>query len=79
MSLVHTNKTLKRLAASNAMRWKDRVFEMLDRAALERIAGDDGGQHGRGRLSDAPACRRSRRQAAIGRRAMATAATASRT
>jgi CRP/FNR family transcriptional regulator, anaerobic regulatory protein len=45
MSLVHTNKTLKRLTASNAIRWKDRVFEVNDRAALERIAGDDGGQH----------------------------------
>ena len=45
MSLVHTNKTLKRLAASNAIRWKDRVFEISDRAALERIAGDSGRQH----------------------------------
>jgi CRP/FNR family transcriptional regulator len=45
MSLVHTNKTLKRLAATNAIRWKDRVFEVSDRAGLERIAGDDGGQH----------------------------------
>jgi len=44
MSLVHTNKTLKRLSASNAVRWKDRVFEICDRAALERIAGDDGAQ-----------------------------------
>ncbi len=41
MSLVHTNKTLKRLLASKAMRWKDRVFEMIDRAALAAIAGDD--------------------------------------
>ena len=40
MSLVHTNKTLKRLTASKAIRWKDRVFEVLDRAALARIAGD---------------------------------------
>ena len=44
MSLVHTNKTLKRLFASNAVRWKDRVFEILDRVALERIAGDGGEQ-----------------------------------
>ena len=42
MSLVHTNKTLKRLTASQAIRWKDRVFEISDRAALERIAGDNG-------------------------------------
>src|SRR5690349_6163107 len=40
MSLVHTNKTLKRLTATKAIRWKDRVFEVLDRAALARIAGD---------------------------------------
>ena len=31
MSLVHTNKTLKRLFVSKAVRWKDRVFEMVDR------------------------------------------------
>jgi CRP/FNR family transcriptional regulator, anaerobic regulatory protein len=41
MSLVHTNKTLKRLSASKAIRWKDRIFEMVDRAALAAIAGDD--------------------------------------
>jgi CRP-like cAMP-binding protein len=41
MSLVHTNKTLKRLMQSNAVRWKDRVFEMVDRAALVEIAGED--------------------------------------
>src|SRR5882757_11505566 len=40
MSLVHTNKTLKRLLASNAVRWKDRVFEMIDRSLLTKIAGD---------------------------------------
>jgi CRP/FNR family transcriptional regulator, anaerobic regulatory protein len=38
MSLVHTNKTLKRLVATKAVRWKDRVFEILDRAALAEIA-----------------------------------------
>jgi CRP/FNR family transcriptional regulator len=41
MSLVHTNKTLKRLTDSKAIRWKDRVFEILDRPALVKIAGDD--------------------------------------
>jgi CRP-like cAMP-binding protein len=41
MSLVHTNKTIKRLAASNAVRWRDRVFELVDREALVRIAGED--------------------------------------
>jgi CRP/FNR family transcriptional regulator len=44
MSLVHTNKTLKRLLTSNAIRWKDRVFEMVDRAALAEIAGDQATQ-----------------------------------
>ena len=41
MSLVHTNKTLKRLSGSNAIRWKDRVFELRDREALVRMAGED--------------------------------------
>ena len=41
MSLVHTNKTLKRLQVSKAVRWKDRVFEMFDREALAAIAGED--------------------------------------
>jgi CRP/FNR family transcriptional regulator, anaerobic regulatory protein len=42
MSLVHTNKTLKRLTASRAVQWKDRMFEILDRATLAHIAGDSG-------------------------------------
>jgi CRP-like cAMP-binding protein len=41
MSLVHTNKTLKRLYAANAVRWKDRVFELVSREALAKIAGGD--------------------------------------
>ncbi len=41
MSLVHTNKTLKRLLQSKAIRWKDRLFEMVNRPALVAIAGDD--------------------------------------
>jgi hypothetical protein len=45
MSLVHTNKTLKRLFLTNAVRWKDRVFEVLDRAALVKIAGSNVNQH----------------------------------
>jgi CRP-like cAMP-binding protein len=36
LSLV---KTLKRLISTKAARWKERRFEMLDRAALARIAG----------------------------------------
>jgi CRP-like cAMP-binding protein len=39
MSLVHTNKTLKRLMATEAVRWKDRQFEILDRESLAEIAG----------------------------------------
>src|ERR1044071_4113762 len=31
MSLVHTNKTLKRLYAANTIRWKGGIFELLDR------------------------------------------------
>jgi CRP-like cAMP-binding protein len=39
MSLVHTNKTIKRLMATKAARWKDRTFELLDRDAMVGIAG----------------------------------------
>jgi CRP/FNR family transcriptional regulator, anaerobic regulatory protein len=38
LSLVHTNKTLQRLAATKTMRWKDRKFEVIDREALTKIA-----------------------------------------
>ena len=41
MSLVHTNKTLKRLFLTKAVRWKDRMFEIVDRTALASIAGSD--------------------------------------
>jgi len=41
MSLVHTNKTLKRLLQSQAVRWEQRMFAVLNRAALVEIAGDD--------------------------------------
>jgi CRP/FNR family transcriptional regulator, anaerobic regulatory protein len=44
MSLVHTNKTLKRLITTGAVRWSGRQFSILDRAGLEQIAGDDGRQ-----------------------------------
>jgi len=43
MSLVHTNKTLKRLTVSGAVRWKERRFEVLDRAALASVAGSTPG------------------------------------
>jgi CRP/FNR family transcriptional regulator, anaerobic regulatory protein len=45
MSLVHTNKTLKRLFVTQAVRWKDRLFEINDRAALANIAGSEVPQH----------------------------------
>lgn len=38
MSLVHTNKTLKRLMASKALRWQGRKFEILNREKLLEIA-----------------------------------------
>src|SRR6478736_7022168 len=38
MSLVHTNKTLRRLAMSGTMRWRDRTFELLDRDGLAKLA-----------------------------------------
>jgi CRP/FNR family transcriptional regulator, anaerobic regulatory protein len=41
MSLVHTNKTLKRLQASKAISWKGRVFEILSRGKLAELAGGD--------------------------------------
>ncbi len=33
------------VGALGAARWRDRVFQTTDRAALERIAGDDAGRH----------------------------------
>jgi CRP-like cAMP-binding protein len=45
MSLVHTNKTIKRLFLTKTVRWKDRIFEIVDRAALENIAGSALNQH----------------------------------
>ena len=39
MSLVHTNKTLRRLTATKAVRWNSRTFEILDRDALTTLAG----------------------------------------
>lgn len=45
MSLVHTNKTLKRLLASQSVRWHNRLFEVLDRTRLVELAGEDMVQH----------------------------------
>jgi len=41
MSLVHTNKTLKRLYSAGVVRWKGRLFEVLNRIKLAEIAGGD--------------------------------------
>jgi CRP-like cAMP-binding protein len=39
LSLVHTNRTLKSLSARKLIRWKDKVFHLLDRERL-RMAAD---------------------------------------
>jgi CRP/FNR family transcriptional regulator len=41
MSLVHANRTLQRLRARKLIRWKDRVFQLLDRDALMLLAQYD--------------------------------------
>lgn len=41
MSLVHTNRTVQRLLATKAVRWNNRVFEVLDRGELRALAGDE--------------------------------------
>lgn len=41
MSLVHANKTLKKLTATRTIRWKGKVFEIVDREALGKIAHFD--------------------------------------
>jgi CRP/FNR family transcriptional regulator, anaerobic regulatory protein len=39
LSLVHTNKTIKRLIDTNTVRWKGRQLEIADLSALQRLAG----------------------------------------
>lgn len=38
LSLVHTNKTLRRLSDQGTIRWKDGVFELLDEQGLSEAA-----------------------------------------
>jgi len=38
LSLVHTNKTLRKLTERNTIAWHDRSFRLVDREALESIA-----------------------------------------
>lgn len=42
LSIVHTNKTLRKLAARQLIRWQGRSCEVLDPAGLAEIAGWDG-------------------------------------
>ena len=42
LSIVHTNKTLRRLADLSLIRWLDRSCEVLDVAGLMKVAGWDG-------------------------------------
>lgn len=46
MSLVHTNKTLKRIYDAGAIRWRGRSFELLDREKLRHLANDDAAELG---------------------------------
>ena len=46
LSLVHTNKTLRKLAARKLMRWQDRGCEILDLDGLLALAGWEGLQRG---------------------------------
>ena len=46
LSLVHTNKTLRKLADRKLMRWQDKGCEILDADALQALAGWEGPQRG---------------------------------
>jgi hypothetical protein len=42
LSIVHTNKTLRKLVERKLIRWHDRACEVLDAAGLMEIAGWEG-------------------------------------
>ena len=42
LSIVHTNKTLRKLAERKLIHWHDRACEVLDEAGLRQVAGWDG-------------------------------------
>ncbi|OLP62369.1 Crp/Fnr family transcriptional regulator [Xaviernesmea oryzae] len=42
LSIVHTNKTLKKLAERGLLRWGERGCEIMDESGLLRVAGWDG-------------------------------------
>lgn len=44
LSLVHTNKTVRRLVDRSLLRWRDRGCEILDVDGLQKVAGWDGTQ-----------------------------------
>ena len=46
LSIVHTNKTLRKLAERKLIRWHDRACEVLDVAGLMEIAGWEGCRNG---------------------------------
>jgi CRP-like cAMP-binding protein len=46
LSLVHTNKTLRKLSDRQLMRWHDRGCEILDADGLQALAGWEGLQRG---------------------------------
>ncbi len=46
LSIVHTNKTLRKLADRGLIRWHDRACEVLDAEGLEQIAGWTGLENG---------------------------------
>ncbi|MGB3812749.1 MAG: Crp/Fnr family transcriptional regulator [Shinella sp.] len=46
LSLVHTNKTLRKLADRKLMRWLDRGCEIIDPDGLQALAGWEGLQRG---------------------------------
>ena len=42
LSIVHTNKTLRKLAERKLIRWQGRSCEVLDPAGLAELAGWEG-------------------------------------
>ncbi len=42
LSLVHTNKTLRKLAQRHLIRWRERSCEVLDAKGLMRLADWEG-------------------------------------
>ena len=47
LSLVHTNKTVRRLVDRSLLRWRDRGCEILDVDGLQKVAGWHGTQEGK--------------------------------